>query len=372
MPRRRIAVVTDWYPSPERPIAGTFVAEQARAAATRHDVAVVVSPSEGSPIQRPYEVSESRELGLRTLRVRYRRSRVPKLAFVLRLAGTLAALRRVEPEVVHAHVFGPGLVAVLLGRLLRRPVVVSEHFSGIARGTVGRGDRAIARFVYRRADAVCPVSGNLLRQIDGLAPGARLRLVPNPVDTTLFRPGERPAGRTRALAVAALTDAKGIPELLEALAEVRSRREVELDVVGDGPGRDRYETRARELGLGEAVRFYGILPRERVGEAMRASAFLVHPSHWENLPGVVVEALASGLPVVSTTAGGIPELVGPDEGILVPPGDAAALARAVEEMCERHGEFDPERLSREAASHFGFEAVAERWTEVYEEVLASA
>lgn len=378
MPRRRIAIVTDWYPSPERPVAGVFVAEQARAVASRHDVVVIVAPAAGSRIREPYAITESDELGWRTLRIRHRPSRVPKLAFAFRIAGTLAALRRLRrsgfaPDLLHAHIFGPGLLAVLVGLTLRIPVVVSEQFSGIALGTVRRGERRIARFVYRRADLVCPASDDLARRLAKLAPAARLRVVPNAVDIQRFRPGRRVAGEPiLALAVGSLKDTKGIPELLDAFARLRIRRDrVVLELVGDGPERERYERRAAELGLGDAVRFRGALPHVEVAAAMRRASFLVHASHWENLPNVLIEAQATGLPVVATRVGGVPEIVGPEEGILVPPGNVAALARALEEMCGRHGEFDSERLSREAGSRFGFEAVADRWTEVYEEVLAA-
>jgi glycosyltransferase involved in cell wall biosynthesis len=375
--RRKIAIVTDWYPSPERPGLGTFVLEQARAVATLHDVAVIVSPASSPPVRRAYEVDEGEEYGLRTLRVRFRESRLPKLGFALRLAGTVAALQRLRkrafvPDVLHAHIYGPGFVAVLLGRAFRTPVVVSEQFSGIALGTVRGVDRRIARYVYRHADVVCPASEDLRRRIEEYG-ATRLRVVPNPVDTSVFHPGPpRRDAPVRALAVGAVQETKGISELLAALAQARAHAAaVPVDVVGDGPGREHYRERAEQLGLAGLVRFRGALPHREVAAAMRDASFLVHASHWENLPNVLIEALACGLPVVATDVGGVPEIVRPDEGILVPPRDVPALARAIGEMRERCREFDPERLSRDAGARFGADVVARLWTEVYEDVVAA-
>src|SRR5690606_7037252 len=96
--------------------------------------------------------------------------------------------------------------------------------------------------------------------------------------------------------------------------------------VGTGPDRERYEARAAELGLAGRVRFPGALPTR---EALAAGRILVVPSRAESLPYVVLEAGAAAVPVLATRVGGIPEIFGPDAGLLLPPGDAPALAAAL-------------------------------------------
>ncbi len=103
-----------------------------------------------------------------------------------------------------------------------------------------------------------------------------------------------------------------------------------LAIAGDGPDRGALERRARELGLDGRVSFLGTVSREQVLRLFRAADASVLPSAWENFPHTVVEALAVGCPVIATAVGGVPEVVRDGEnGLLVPPGDAAALAEAI-------------------------------------------
>jgi glycosyltransferase involved in cell wall biosynthesis len=103
---------------------------------------------------------------------------------------------------------------------------------------------------------------------------------------------------------------------------------------------------------------------------MRRAHFFVLPSLWENAPHVLLEAMACGLPVVATDVGGVAEIVGEDAGVLVPPGDPAALAEAIAVMCERHDSYDAQALARRAEERYGYEAVAREWTEVYDALRA--
>src|SRR4026208_941893 len=104
-------------------------------------------------------------------------------------------------------------------------------------------------------------------------------------------------------------------------------------LAGDGAGGAALGRPARELGLGERARFLGGLPRDRVLRLFRAADAALLSSSWENFPHTVVEALAVGTPVVSTAVGGVPERVRAGEnGLLVPPGDPAALAAAIAKL----------------------------------------
>jgi L-malate glycosyltransferase len=380
MSRRRVLIVPTWWATPADPLAGVFVREQARLVAARHDVAVLFPFDPAPPARGLWEVAEDEEDGLPTLRVRRRRLPVPKHALALSVAGARAALRRLRargfvPEIVHAHVFAAGAVARLAaGRGV--PLVVSEHYSGIARGQVRGFELHRARFAYRAADLVAPVSGVLERAVTALAPHARIRVIPNAVDLDRFHPpapGERPDGPPwRLLLVGALTPVKGIPTALAALAELaRERPDVVLEIAGDGPLRAECEALAAGLGVAGRVRFLGRLERDAVAARMRASHVLVSASEWENLPGNQLEALASGLPVVATRVGGVPELIDERAGALVSAGDPAALAAALADVLARRAAFDPRQLAAAARERFGPARVAAAWDEAYERLAGA-
>jgi glycosyltransferase involved in cell wall biosynthesis len=274
--------------------------------------------------------------------------------------------------VIHAHVYLSGFAGEVVGRH-RVPVVISEHLSAFVTGTLGRGQRALARLAYERADLVCPVSEDLGRRLAVVAPRARLRAVPNPVDTDVFHPASpvpSSAGRpARILAVARLHERKGIDHLLHALTRVREDRAAVLDIAGDGPDRRSLEDLAAGLGLGGVVSFLGMREHAAVADLMRRADLLVLPSLAENLPTVVLEAHASGLPVVATDVGGTREAVDARAGHVVATGDAGALADAIGAVlaCDHdHG-----AIADRARARYGYDAIAARWDAIYREVLAA-
>ncbi|HEV2753693.1 MAG TPA: glycosyltransferase [Solirubrobacteraceae bacterium] len=372
----RILVVPKWYPWPERPFFALFCREHARALARRHEVVVLASLATPSPPFRAYELTDAVEDGIRTMRVRYRRPFLRPAAMGFQLLGMLAALRGLRregfrPDVVHAHVYQAAPPALILGGLSRAIVVVTEHYTGFARGLVSGYDRALARISFQRADLVAPVSRELAGHLRRLAPRARIEPVANVVDTDTFRPpstARQQAGPPRLLNVGTLSEKKGHDHLLEAVAMLPGGET--LDIVGEGELRGHLERRVDALGLRERVRLLGPRPKEEVAEMMRAADLFVLSSLHENLPVVLIEAQASGLPAVATRVGGVPELIDPDAGELVEPGDPAALAQAIARSLARRGELDWQALASRAAERYGYDAIERRWTALYEELLS--
>jgi glycosyltransferase involved in cell wall biosynthesis len=375
----RVLIVPKWYPWPDRPVFGIFCREQARALATAHDVVVLASDAVRAPDFRIFELGDGVEDGLRTIRIRYRRPAFRPAAMACQLAGMLAALRGLRregwrPEIVHAHVYSAGLPALVLGRVSRAPVVVSEHFTGFQRGQIKGYDRITARLAFRFADLVAPVSEDLARQVRALEPRASVRVIGNVVDTDAFHPpSERPANAPpRLLTVAALAAKKGLANLLDAIAELRPSRPLTLDLVGEGEERTALEARARELGLDGAVRFHGELPKSEVAALMRESDLFVLPSLFENLPCVLIESLASGLPFVASDVGGVRELVDGPGGSLVAPGDPRALAAAIATALDQRERLDAAALAARARQRFGYAAFERTWTGIYRELIAKS
>jgi glycosyltransferase involved in cell wall biosynthesis len=379
----RVLVVPKWYPWPDRPVFGIFCREQARALSRRHDVVVLASDAVSDPRFAVFELTDAVEDGLRTMRVRYRRPRLRPAAMGCQIIGMLVALARLRrerwrPDVVHAHVYSAGLPALILGRLSRARVVVTEHYTGFVRGKITGSDLLTARLAFRYADLVAPVSANLAHTIEAIEPRARVRVVENVVDTDVFHPGAEPRSTgsdqrpVRLLTVAALAAKKGHRYLLEALAEVRARSaagDVTLDLVGNGEEHEHLEELVARLELGDAVRFHGEQPKERVAELMRAADLFVLPSLYENLPCSLIEATASGLPCVATAVGGVVEIIDHDgAGVLCPPRDAHALAEAIITALERTPPPDRATLANRARERFGYAAFERTWTRLYTEL----
>ncbi len=139
----------------------------------------------------------------------------------------------------------------------------------------------------------------------------------------------------RLVAIGRFSEQKGFPLLIEAMALAAPLYpDLHLTLVGDGELRPEIEALIARHGLAQQITLTGWLPEAAVRAELARSAALILPSFAEGLPMVVMEAMASARPVIATAIAGVPELVTPDCGWLVPSGDAAALAEAITTFCE--------------------------------------
>ena len=371
--RTRVLVAPEWYPWPEQRYFGTFCREQARAVAGVADVAVLTWRADPT-LRAPFRLEASHEDGLWTSRVRFARSSLPKAGFAFKLSGCLSALSRLArlgwtPDVIHAHEYDAGPLALTLGMIARAPVIISEHWSGFAVGALSDGQRRRAKRVFERAQLVCPVSHELAGHLSSLAPRAAIEAVPNVVDTDVFVFEDR-GGRTaapRLVTVGSLVAIKAHRDLVLAIGALRrAGLHVPLDIVGDGPLRGELERLAAETGVDHLVTFHGALPKAEIAAALRRADVFVLPSLWENLPCALLEGMATGLPVVATRVGGVAEVVGPEAGVLVSPDSPDALADGIGTAIERLPGHDARRVREQVVARFGYAAVAERWRRLYD------
>lgn len=274
----------------------------------------------------------------------------------------LRLLRERRVDLVHAHLAYATIWALLAGRLLRRPVVATLHVRpprAPAWSREGIRRRLLVALANRWAARVVAVSEAVRRawvEEAGLAP-ARAVVVHNGVDLDVAadRGGAEaarrdlgvPAGAPLVLTVSVLRPGKGIEVLLDALPAVLARQPgARFAVVGDGPARSELERRGAAAGARVAAALSWTGFRHDVPALLAAADLLVLPSLDDAFPTVLLEAMAAGLPVVATRAGGIPEIVEEGvTGILVPPGDPAPLADAVATLLA-----DPDRRRRLGAA----------------------
>ena len=351
----RVLVVSGIWPPDVGGPASHAPAVAAFLSARGHGVEVVTTASR-EPEPQPYPVAwTSRRLprGLRHAAVttlvarRARGADVVYATSMVRRAAAAAALAR-RPHVVK-------LVADEAYERARR----SGRFSGSLEDFQRvRGDARVRalrrtrdRALRRAAHVFCPSA--YLREIAlgwGIDP-ARVSVLPNPAPPLPALPPRDELRRQFGMAGPTLAFAgrlTGQKALGVALTAVEAVPDVSLVVLGDGPERERLEQRAAALGLDGRVRFLGGGVRDDVLRLFRAADAALLSSAWENFPHSVVEALAVGTPVIATAVGGVPEVVREGEnGLLVPPGDAGALAAAIRRLLDEDGLRD--RLAAAAA-----------------------
>jgi glycosyltransferase involved in cell wall biosynthesis len=167
--------------------------------------------------------------------------------------------------------------------------------------------------------------------------------------------------------VSLLNDVKNVEGILRTVARLGARRtDFELHIAGDGPNRPQLEALATDLNIKDKLVFFlGLQDSASLAQIMRESDFLIIFSHFESLPCVLIEAMASGLPIIATRVGGIPDHLGPDLGLLIEPGDEAGLLSAMEYLLDHNREYSPGRIQEYARSHFEFAVVGRQFLEIY-------
>lgn len=264
--------------------------------------------------------------------------------------------------------------AIWISALLRKPIIVNYH-GGEAEAFLRRAAPLI-RFSLRKTGGLIVPSGYLLDVFSRY--GVHAQVVPNVVDLDHFKPGN--AGTRNMLAphiVVArnLEPIYGIDVALRAFALVlvacpRAR----MSVAGSGPLADELKALSASLGIADQVRFTGRLDRDQMAVLYRAADVLLNASRADNTPGAVLEAMASGVPVVATNVGGVPYMVEHERtGLLVPPDQPDAMAHAILRLVSESGL--SHRLAGAALSsvrQYHWHEIKERLFAVYERALTSS
>ncbi|MEU4768125.1 glycosyltransferase [Actinosynnema sp. NPDC023794] len=366
----KVLVATPWYPTPQHPIDGVFVREQVRGLAEHHDVAVLhIAP----PVTGP--APPTRVDGIPVFTASWRARTGP----IGRVRAVLDAVRRIrrsgfEPDLVHAQIAAKSVPALVAAKRLSVPLVVTEQWSRVMDldpRPLPPGQRRSAAAVYQGADAVLAVGSELRRAIKDLTPRARVLVVPNPVDTTVFHPGLRPTatedGRLRLITTGRLVDYKGVDQVLQATALLRDRGlNPHLDVIGEGPELGRLRAMAADLRLADAVRFHGRQHKADFAPLVAAAHVAVVAGDFETFCVAGIEALACGTPVVATRCGGPQDYITPRNGRLVPLWEPGLMANAIAGLVDRADVGSPEEIARATAAEYGIDAVGRRIAGIYQ------
>lgn len=334
-----------------------------------HQVHVAVVLSAGSdPDRHPFAAP------LRALEVPVHPVVVGGRGYLHERRHVVGLCRTLQPAVVHTHGYRADVVDGGAARAAGIPVVATVHgFTG--GGARNRVYERLQSLAYRRFDAVVAVShplGERLRR-EGV-PGGRIRVIPNawgggqePLDRDAAREALAvPAGTFHVGWVGRLSREKGADVLLEALPSLADLP-LRVSFVGDGPERAALEARARTLRVGERVRWCGAVP-----DAARLFAgfdAFVLSSRTEGTPIVLLEAMRAGAPVVATRVGGVPDVVGEEEALLVPPEDPSALALALRRVHDHPAA--ALRRARAARDRLTIRFGLEPWLAAYERVYAA-
>ncbi len=313
--------------------------------------------------------------------------RLPTRYLVQPRLGVLAAsyLRKTwHPDVIHGHFGWSGLRLLLMQRLLEVPLVVSFGGRDLGMQVHLPGYDRLYAALLDACDAIICVSADLRdKALEAGADPSRVHVIHRGADLDGFAfvdRGARPAPKTvTVLMVGRIVRKKGHEDALNAIARLAAERlDVRLVVVGEGEDYHQVRRLRRRLGLGRRVELRGATDHAGVRAAMAEADLLLHCSitpptgDVEGIPNVVVEAQATGLPVVVTRHGGIPEAMRDGEtGTVVPENDVDALVAALRPLIQdrAHRLETGERARAFVREHFDVTRQVERHLAIYRDVV---
>lgn len=378
--------IASWYPNRHSPFYGDFVQRMAEATSPYCSLAVL-SVVEGDTDRIAVEASSERFLEVLVYIPRGSRfSWFPPLAKATRagryIAGFWKGLKYVKkyfgkPDLLHLHVIFPaGLFVLLHYFLFRTPFLITEHWTGYRKaswGTLKWYQRWLGRVCTRLACYTMPVLPALAADMEALGFRGKYAVLPNVVDINLFKPlTNKPLkSKFRFIHISNMMDKfKNISGILDAVSELaQHRKDFELYLVGDGPDIEALKNKAKNLGLSQLVTFVGGVEHELVSREMQHAECLLLFSNYENLPCVILEAMAVGIPIIAAETGGIREWVKSGVGFVVEPGDKNALVAAMERTMDSRADFDPEFIRSVVIDKCSYEVVGKKIMGHYLQVL---
>jgi glycosyltransferase involved in cell wall biosynthesis len=231
---------------------------------------------------------------------------------------------------------------------------------------------------YRHCHRLVPVSESLLTGLRSLMPwiDEKVEVIPNMIRESMFLPPSVPrecspfvffwAGR--------LEHVKGIDVLLEAVDELNARTDSSFLVrlAGRGSLRTQLEEQAMELGINHIVSFLGRISREEMQEELQNACCFVLPTRYEAFGAVLIEAMATGMPVIATRSGGPDHIVSVENGFLVEPDNVKQLATAMERMMQEYVSFNQDQIRSTTLERFGEKKVLERYGRLFLEISTNS
>ncbi len=353
---------------------GLFVHRHAEAAALYNDISVVYVHADET-LARKFDIVKTNENNVETVRVYYKKPKSKIFSLFRFLKANLLAFKLLEkPDIIHVHVLTRcGVVALWQKIVHGTPYIITEHWSRYLPGNDFRGFfRKIAtKIVVRNAEMTTTVTENLTKAMrsHGLK-NKNYVVLPNVVDVNVFRPVERHNEKTKIVHVSCFEDkSKNISGLIDALSILENKHtEYQCVFIGDGVDFEKLKRYAFSKLNHENIIFTGLLQGQALADELASGDFLVLSSNYENMPVVILEALACGLPVVSTNVGGIPEIINESNGLLVPPGDSGSLADALHIMLNKFSDYDTNTLRDSISARFSYQAVGEFLNDTYKKV----
>lgn len=279
-----------------------------------------------------------------------------------------------KPDLVHCNIMNPvGLVAKLWKRKHNIPYIITEHWTGYLPSDGRFSKDKILKLtlpkIAKWASLIMPVSSDLEKALSNLKLGSNFQIIRNVVNTDKFTPLD--STKDRFLVVADLENSqKNISGLITAFNDfIKSNHNIKLSLAGGGEDEFEIKNLIKSLNLKDKIKLHGRVSAEELNVLLSKSHASILFSNYENLPCVIVESFAAGVPFISTNVGGVKEIINEERGFLIAPNDKTALVRALNQTLLTN--WQKEALRNYAVNNFSYQKIGQELNSVYQKVIGN-
>jgi glycosyltransferase involved in cell wall biosynthesis len=369
-----ILLLTHSYPDSDNKWQGVFIREQAKALSTKHDITVLhfkVDYSHFAPFSK-YSFTKKYNGRVTEYEVKINKS-FPVINQLKYLTGTYSFIKNEildhkEIDIIHSHLSYPaGFLGSVIQKRKKIPNILTEH-SWIWRYFRSWIHKKCVHYALKNSSFIVAVSEALKDDISSFC-NRKIEVIPNVVEVEKFSLSEEKKSGTLNLGILGGMGnlRKGLDILLESVSMLK-QMDLTVHIGGDGVLLEKFKKISKDLGVYEKCRFYGEISSENIIDFYSMLDLFVLASRDETFGVVVVEAMASGLPVIATDCGGPREIITKETGILVEKENPGELARAIVFMSENLGSYEKNVIRKYALEKYGRKAFVERVDQLYQNV----
>jgi glycosyltransferase involved in cell wall biosynthesis len=381
-----ILIIPSSYPAEDAPLRSTFFKEQA--IALKEDgnkVGVIYSETRritginlNTLKKNHFQVKEYVEDGINTIRLHGWNILMMRnsLGINLWIKQSLILFNKYikkygKPDIIHVHcgLYG-GIVAKLIKQQHDIPYVITEHSSIVMNHLLDDYHKKLLKEAYNTSDKLISVSRKLKEGMK-VYTKKEIVVIPNIVDTAIFKyEANQRDSKFKFVSVCMLKSDKNIELLLRAFENAfKNNEQIGLMVIGDGPEKYKLESVAEELGIKKQVEFLGAVERKDLSKYLQKASAFALPSNYETFGVAYIEALACGLPIITTKCGGPEDFYEEKLGYIIPKGDMQSLSSAMRDMVINYDRFKKDEISKYIKEKFSKKVIVERIKKVYLEII---
>lgn len=368
-----ILFLSSWYPNNLKPYIGDFIERHAQAISSQHKVTVIHVVMDDSIIEKVYKTSVESNLELQLIYLPKTKNKI--LNFLSFFTTYIKEINKIETyDLIHLNISFPvGIVALYYKWFKNKKYLISEHWSGYQfphNKKIGFLQKKTTQLIIKNANFITPVSKNLQHAMEEYGLKGNYSIIPNVVNTSHFNISDELLKDFTITHISSMdNNVKNIKGILSVFTKVqKSIPTIKFQLIGENS--EKYEYLVQELKL-KNIEIIDQIPNSEVPSYLKKSNAFILFSNYENLPCVILEAFACGIPVISTDVGGIKEYFPDNFGYLIKPNDQKALHAAILKIYNSELKYDKKIMHQYAHQNFGIETITNLFSELYYKITSN-